>query len=491
MALADYFHRAAIAASQAVAGFDEDAIRERLQDVRVGVSAAQVETDQGRDLLDMTIRLLARLYPTLVIEGQKREAAAELARQINPNIEIATGDANIAIAIGSGERMIADTTIFAGCDGWKAQVGTEGPFATGEGANPFGAGVAACLAAANVFRAVFLANAPTSLDSSAEICALHFAEGSEDVSLHGVDIGDAVLVGAGAIGQAALWALSRTSAVGRLHVIDPELVELGNLQRYVLATPDSEGRPKTALLPESQRSGLDYVGHQQSWEQFCQASGYEWERVLVGVDSAAARRAVQASLPRWIANAWTQPEDLGVSVHPWTECGACLSCLYLPASKTPNEDETIAAALGLEVMEVRRLLVNDQPMPSALLETVERHLHLPEGSAAAFAGRMVRELYVDGVCGGALLSLDRAGRPAQDVHVPVAHQSALAGVLLASRLIADALHEGPGDSTVAQIDLMRTLPEEIVHPAQKDSRGICICQDPVYRAAYHAKWSAG
>ncbi len=66
--------------------------------------------------------------------------------------------------------------------------------------------------------------------------------------------------------------------------------------------------------------------------------------VLAGVDSARDRRAMQATLPHWAANAWIQTGDLGVSDHHYRN-GACIACLYLPTGKTPNRDELVAAAL--------------------------------------------------------------------------------------------------------------------------------------------------
>ena len=83
------------------------------------------------------------------------------------------------------------------------------------------------------------------------------------------------------------------------------------------------------------------------------------ERVLVAVDSAQARRAVQAALPRVLTNAWTQVGDLGISRHRFVVDQACACCMYLPEGGQPNEDEIIAGAIGLpgEVREVRKLLV--------------------------------------------------------------------------------------------------------------------------------------
>jgi molybdopterin/thiamine biosynthesis adenylyltransferase len=488
MALADYFHRSAVAASQVVAGFDEAAIRRRLEGVRVGLVAHAAHGPEAHALSDMAVRLLARLYPTLVLGDDDRLAA--LARSINPNIELVDADADVLIVIGTGTTQVhAPRVVFAGSDGWLARVGTQHPLEVGESSNPFGPGAAACLAVGNVFRAVFLDEA-TSLDEELALSTFDFGAVATDATVAGVDIGDVVLAGAGAVGQGALWALERAEVRGQLHVVDPEAIELGNLQRYVLALRADEHRSKVNVACEH-AGALDLVAHATSWEGFCADLGHRWERVLVGVDSAAARRQVQASLPRWIANAWTQPGDLGVSVHPWTKTGACLSCLYLPQGEVLSEDRLIADALGLQGMEVevRRLLFTEQPVPTALLQTIAERLNLPEGAVEGFDGQPLRELYVDGICGGALVGLDRVGHPRQDVHVPIAHQSALAGVLLAAQVVADALGAGPADSTVARINVMQRIGQELRQAVRKDARGICVCQDPVYRAAYDRKWS--
>jgi hypothetical protein len=57
---------------------------------------------------------------------------------------------------------------------------------------------------------------------------------------------------------------------------------------------------------------------------------HRFDRVLLAVDSAADRIAAQAALPRWIANAWTQPENIGVSRHSFLGEAPCVACLYMP-----------------------------------------------------------------------------------------------------------------------------------------------------------------
>src|SRR5438046_639372 len=105
MALADYYLRSALAASQVLSGFDEQRIRSVLEGTRVGVAigADAAKSREGRSLLDLLIRLLARLYPTLVvrceIESQiVADDAMNLARRINPSIDFAS-DPTVEIVI--------------------------------------------------------------------------------------------------------------------------------------------------------------------------------------------------------------------------------------------------------------------------------------------------------------------------------------------------------------------------------------------------------
>src|SRR4051794_17881790 len=72
VALADYFGRSALAAAQVIGGdFEESRFKEILEATPVGISIgpAASEKAEARAIADMSVRLLARLYPTLVITG--------------------------------------------------------------------------------------------------------------------------------------------------------------------------------------------------------------------------------------------------------------------------------------------------------------------------------------------------------------------------------------------------------------------------------------
>jgi hypothetical protein len=498
MALADYHARSAAAASQVLAGFDEDLFRDTLSrtSLEIAYGSLAASSGEGQALLDLLVRLSARLYPALRVtsaSGEEKLAheLSALARQINPAIEIAVDQPSATIAVGVDAPAGPGTVIYAGSDGWDGLVSTEHPCHVGATDNPFGPGVAACLAIANVFRMVFLGG-DAHPDANLTLSVLDRAAGAspDQPPIDQVDLGEVVLVGAGAIGNATLWALARTRAIGRLHIIDHEPVELSNLQRYVLATRDDVDAEKVELGARLLVGALRPIPHPLTWAEFVDAQGYAWPRVLVALDSAAHRRAVQAALPKWIANAWTQPGDLGLSIHPALDAGACLACLYLPAHEVPSEDALIAQALNIpeRLMQIRELLYRGADAPRDLLEAAAQALDVPLDRLLPFEGKPLRTLYVEGICGGAVIPLNRIGGPPQELHVPLAHQSALAGVLLAGGLVGAALGKDLTGTSVTRIDVMRPLGEYLTQAAQKDAAGRCVCQDGDYLTAYGAKY---
>jgi len=497
MALADYYARNALAAAQVLAGFDEQRIREVLGKERVGlcIGTDAAESSEGRTLIDLLVRLLARLYPTLTIRSDiggrtAGEEVRNLALRINPAIEFSS-DPTVEVAVGTELPVAGDwPLIFVGSNDWNAFVATAGPRAVGSSDNPFGAGAAACLAAANLFRWIFLREGPL-LDKDLTFSLLQSASPRTATPTLAGSVGEIVLVGAGAIGNATAWAFSRLPMEGVLRIVDHEVIDLGNLQRYALTEREDEGRNKVDIVARHFNGKVRAKTHPVKFEDFVASEGYSWARMMLALDSSRDRRAAQASLPQWIANAWTQPGDLGVSSHDFLN-GACVACLYLPDHGLENEDAIIASALGVpnELMRIRMLLHNGQGVPRELLDVISTARNIPIERLLPFEGRAVRHLYAEGFCGGAVIPLGELGIPRQEVHVPLAHQSALSGLLLAAAAVREALGLNGLGTQVTRLDVMRTLGSDLRQSAAKDSRGICICQDADYRDVYRRKYAS-
>ena len=491
MAVPDYFQRNAVAISQAISGLDEQLLQSRLGDVCIGVTVgADATTAESRAILDLLVRLLARLYPALVIRGEPDGRIADelrqLAQRINPRIDL-SGQPTVEVIVGSARvRAGASRTVFVGSRGWTAALSTRGAQECGDSNNPFGAGLAACLAAADVFRYVFLPG--TTLSGDFEFCVPNAADGTNSPGNIDGNVADLVLVGAGAIGHAAVWALSRTDLRGSIEIVDHESVDLGNLQRYVLTERTDEKKPKAEFLAGAFNASLIAHAHECTLAEFLPKKGHRVDNLLLALDSAKDRRAAQASLPRRVGNAWTQPGDLGVSSHDFLH-GACVSCLYLPDGAHKNRDEIVADAFGVpdRLMQVRDLLHRNQGAPTDLLEAISAARDIPLSNLMTFEGRALWDLYTEGFCGGAVIPLRELGAPNNDVHVPLAHQSAMAGVLLAAAGIAMGVGTC-ADSIVAQYDVLKPQEQFQVYPVAKDHRGICICQDKDYIDIYRQKY---
>ena len=498
MALAPYHRRAALAAAQLLEGFDEHRFAEALgQPVGISFGSDAVASAEGRALVDLSLRLVARLYPTIELRatpGAEEHGAhlVRLARKINP--EIALGESDTGIVVGGEAEPFAES-VFAGSEGWDALVSTETKQSIAEGSNTLGAGASACLAAANLFRAVVLPPESRRLDTNVRYSTFHLdrsVDGEAAPALPPVEIENAAAIGIGAIGNAVAWALAHSAASGAIDFVDPESVELSNLQRYVLTTTDDVDRVKVEVGAEALRGGLLARPHRKSFAQYIAEHGSAVETIAVSVDNRRDRIAVQASLPRVALNGWTQPGDLGVSIHPhFGQSGACINCLYLPDGVVPNDDELVAHALGIpeRSREVRTLLATGAPPPPELLDAIAAALNVSPESVHAYSERNIRDLYSEGICGGAVLPLSAAGRPAADMHVPLAHQSALAGVLLAARLLRHAAGFGPTDTRVSRLNVLQPVGLQLTQPMQRVTGRRCLCGDGDFVRTYERKWA--
>ncbi|MEG8027655.1 E2 ligase fold family C protein [Sphingomonas aerolata] len=510
MGFAPFFDRARQSVGQALRGVGLADLERRLEGVIVTIAfdATAEGSLEARRTLDLSARLAARLYPNMRILPLHRgsDLADELTRlvkAINPAITLANGQPHglreVALVVGS-TRHQANVVVYAGSEGWIAKVSTSGPVGSVNSGNPFGAGAAACLGMANVFRAVFADLLPhAGLDDDAALSLLNFETGTRAANLDlgaSVDIAAVQLVGVGAVGNAFLWSIARVPGiVGTLHPVDHETVELSNLQRYVLTTmADDEAVKITLAKRELAGSRLKVVPSRGTWSDHVgRSAGARYDLVAVALDSARDRILVQSSLPRRIVNAWTQDGDLGISRHGFDGEQACLACLYLPHGKRRSLDEIVAGELGLDhetyKMRLRDMLVVSSPVGEAFAREVAAAGGHDPAPLMAHAGLPLRAFRQRAVCGGLVM---RAGDGSgADVEVPLAFQSALAGVMLAAEVVAErtGIRE-VRPATRSVVDLLRPLTSRPTFNVLKRASVAvrCICEDPDWQDAYRVKW---
>lgn len=517
MTLPPFLTRIQNAAGPLVGGLGESELGDRLRDCAL---LLEIDADAAADPAQRAAFLLAtnlgaRFYPRLSIDApdELTEVAAALARTINSGCEFGPPPhrAN-TLSWRGGEPTAARVTVSA--EGWNLSIDGTDPAPVG--ANPLAAMAAAALGIGELFRALFADLLPHGRrePSPFAINLLTLADASSAPAVpDSVDLGTVHLAGCGAIGQAFVAALRELPVTGTLVAVDHDDLDEGNLQRYVLSASADVNTAKPALIARALADhGLAVETVEGRWGED-ERTGPGRQTVVSALDSKQGRIELQAGLPKEIFNAWTQPEDIGVSRHQAFGSDPCLACLGWPKHARPSESQMIADALGEHELRVVLYLGNGtpvgQPLAPALLQPtgrlalpedaagwsqrslltdlIERY-QLPPGQFEHLGALPVRALYRDAVCAGMLI--EHAGdRRGADVSVPLAHQSALAGILLATWLVVDrvpALRALRPRATQARYNVLRG--GEQVWPRNRNREERCLCSDPDFCDAYTQRW---
>jgi len=486
MALAPFFERVYGALGGHLA-ISRESLTSALGNVTVGIRCGTKPSKNDIWIAELSTNLLSRLYPRLAISGPKQDCAAlrALALEINPDIEfVKDAPGSTTICIGSAT---ADGALYPSASGWVARVNHKLSLRVGP-PNPYAAGAAAALACAELFRRIFLKSKG---ERNVSLSLLNFDNKTgANLELTDENVGEVLFVGVGAVGNAALWALSRdTSIQGRLWLVDNEDVALSNLQRYVLATHKDVGRSKVLLGQQIfSKAALKVEPSQQTLDDFTKEQGpIDIPALVVSVDNVDGRRSAQTLLPRLVINGWTGDQALGASWHVLSRDAACLACLYHPHRQGSSAIEQAAKALGLSHDRTALLWVTRQPLSDEDIHISATTLGVDESVLAPWKGKSLGDLYTDVVCGA--VPLDVAGIGKIET-VPLAHQSALAGILMAAELLKRTQPKlaelSQPEPLVSWDDILRAPPTIWGKPRAREKG--CICGDPDYQGVYRKKW---
>lgn len=504
MGLANFFDKVSLGASQILSGFDRSAFEGLLLSQRLLILYDNsVCEKEGKATLDMLVRLLARLYPNVElrnIEGDRMmDELARIARSINPLVNMSPTEApTICVAVGRTKNSLFEIpTFYIGSDNWIAKFSVHEPLGSGNSNNPIGAGAAACFAAANIFRKVFAGQLPHSEpDESFSISLLDYSVNTDSPNpqIGNIDLKQFTLVGLGAIGNGVIWALSKVSGLkGCATLIDDETIDLSNLQRYILATQDDINRPKVELAASYLAdNGMEADKQPVKWNEYvANRARWDLELVAVCVDNVPDRIMVQAALPKYLFNAWTQPENIGVSRHLHFIDQPCLCCLYFPKKAKKSISQQIADSLNLGDNErmIRDYLANDRPVDQQILQIISACNNIAASELAFTIGKSLRVFYSEVVCGGVMMRLQggNGNIRSAEIQVPSAFESALAGIMLAAELLnSKGIFRTEGIAITSQINLLRRLTPYINTDSSK--RDKCICSDQTFKNSYQQSW---
>lgn len=511
MSLARFFDRTADALVAVTGLHDRTALEKRLLATSIVLRAGgHIEDDGPRTAgFLFAVDLASRLYPRIALNGSSALVALARTRaeEINPAIDIVTADdAMPTLAFESPQPRRG---VRVGASGWSVVIDEDSPGGAAEATACMGA---AALGVSELFRDVFAdaIDHPRTSPTPASWNLITCAKALERFpSSHGTDVGRFHLAGCGAIGQAAVAALRSSGVAGTVVVVDPETVELSNLQRYVLTDDGSVDEAKVYLV-ERALAGTD-LRVEPVRARWSADIASEADTVLVALDTADDRIRVQAGLPRTLYNAYTDERDLGWSRHEHFSVDACLACLYWPTKPRSSRVELVADALGENLGRVAGYYASvapvGRPLPlevsaprgtppedmqrwreRSILDDVGERSGISAEDLAPWRDLNIDAFYRQGVCGAGLVELADSESRRWQVSVPLAHQSAMAGIMLAVQLIAarhDELRVLRPRGNEGRIDLLRAPVPYATMRAPTDG---CLCSDDDFRDRSRARW---
>jgi hypothetical protein len=222
-----------------------------------------------------------------------------------------------------------------GGTGWTAAVSWSQPGPRWRGTDPAGAMAAAAAAATEGLRAAVPRIAEHLERPIPTDPRWHVQPGRHirlDLRQYQVDgpaaLGEVDIISGGAITNAALYALLRIPGVTAvIRVIEPEVLDLPNLNRYALARTSMIGAPKSHALASFQTPHIRITGTTGTFNETTAPGLLPLaSRLLVGVDHIPSRWAAQQAAPAsWLCVGSSSHDFVLVSTHPvGSPCAGCV-----------------------------------------------------------------------------------------------------------------------------------------------------------------------
>lgn len=393
---------------------------------------------------------------------------------------------NVVLSIGAPPSLSADREVMVEGSDWLAALDCNLPKA---GNGVLGSLYAATVGASQVLlHTLHLANAPYEPMGAHRFSLLDLLPSDSDRDTpKPIWIPETHLVGVGAIGSAAIYALAHLKGVGGLlHLIDNETVDEPNLNRYILMRRRDINRSKVEAATEALRTtSIDVKPFPTAFATFLKDQEPLVNLLLTPVDSEEGRRRLAKTLPRRVINAATGGTTVTLSTHGFADGKACLHCLYLPKANEATAEEIMARDMGLPIGTVEKLIEANTPMDERLIAQIERHRGAEQGTWADYEGSAIHSFYAKAVCGDAEIRL-----PTANVIAPLSFVSAAAGILLAAELVKTRHPELRRHAldNYFRVDTLKQPNPAFRRTRPQDPSGRCICQDPDYIAVYNDKY---
>jgi len=288
------------------------------------------------------------------------------------------------------------------------------------------------------------------------------------------------LAGAGAIGNAFIWALQAFEVNGTLTICDPDVVSPGNLNRCVLFKGTDVGQLKAETLAREARKilpNLTLRSEPVELSKVRERSGRQWLRqLIIAVDSRRTRRRLQREIPGEVYDASTTGvQELVLHFNRQPDVLACLGCIYKEDEGERLHEAHVAEALGVDAEDVQ----NGWITPAAAQAIASKYVTLqPEQLVGIAYDTLFKQL-----CGQQALTVEAD----KQVLAPFAFVSALAGIYLAIEFV---LRNQSSHSE--RFNYWRASPWAEPNPRAMTLRPqdpqCGVCSDPVYNRVARALW---
>lgn len=294
-----------------------------------------------------------------------------------------------------------------------------------------------------------------------------------------VDLGEMQVAGAGAVGNAVLYAFQFLPVSGDGDLIDPKRIASGILNRCLWFEPEHIDEPKVAVLAHKVEEAIPTLTLRPLAKTIDQARADvgEFTSMVVGVDSRRARRGLQKEIPLEVFDASTTGiEEVVFHHNRQFNGGACMGCIYPETEHERQFRSHLAEVLNVSEKEIEQTYVSQQ----TALKIQARY---PEIHSADIVGIAYDTLFRQ-LCATAQLKTPEQ----KQVLAPFAFVSQLAGVVLAIEYFL----RRRDSSRTKTFNYWRVNPWRGPVIGLQQWRGplaaCSVCRDPDYQAAAAAVW---
>jgi hypothetical protein len=389
------------------------------ENARMLASIVGIDESEAVELLNRTV--------VISYSPDGEPLAQELRAQLERTVRVAeNGPCDLEVIIGvapvtaAAKRLYVTTTADAAVISASPEIAGAPPVPL-HGLQTM---IAACYAAGAVLRQVI--QGLPGADSDPFVVRFEALGATRPILEHPITLDDAVLIGAGAVGNGFLRAARYLNINGVLTIADPKKVGSGNPNRCLYFYITDVGQSKAFCLAEKAQAdfaGLKLEPMEMTFTDLVKHRS-RIRRAIVATDSRRVRRSIQKDLPVEVLDAsTTDASEVIVHSHRQPTDGACLACIYRHVPDELARARDIASGLGLDIHDVTD---NDLIDARIAEQIVKAH---PGLDANALISTAFDSLFKQ-LCGEmALLSPTGA-----QVLAPFAFVSNLAGALLALEL---------------------------------------------------------